>query len=1492
MKPWKFVSLVLALTAVAAQAIQPGASAFPPKLREAIAHLDLQRYEVVPQPAATKNAGFDRLQRLYPGKRTVQVDARVPIPLIIQGEGIPWIPGSGNQLPARERLRPEDLAAIANDFTARNQELLGIAPASLQFDRKSVAHFGRNNRYWSLRLHQVVRNAALGVVPVRDAHLFFRVNHGNLIQFGNYLAVPPQGLSFVGIISRAEAVQRALALVDDLGHVKVTDAAIDLGQQDRSLEIVLVNGPGGTLRHQLVRAFLLTGNDYDVEVWLDAHTGELVNVINQLDEADGTVRGGIYPNTNTAGTEDLRTLSFINVQNGGTKTADASGVYDYAPAGSLATASLSGPFITINDTCGASSVSTSLSPGDLTFGGGGAGTDCVTPGLGGPGNTHAARTAFYHLNLIKEKARQYLDADPATATPWLSANLTTNVNKPGACNAGWSPGSGTLSFFPFTPAGPGGFDCSNTAEIAAVFLHEFGHGLDQNTNGSAPESASREAYGDTMAFLQTHDSCIGQNFSPGHVCQDGCTTCTGVRDVNPALNVTPANITSSPINCTSGLVWFDGSVISRTCSMFGGGVLGYEGHCEGQIAAGAVWDMAQGFVSRYGDGAGWALADRVWYESVYDTASAYQIVSGGKCNILANVDGCGANNWYTVMLAVDDDNGNLADGTPDADLIWNAFNGHGIACGASAPPVFTTCMVPPATPVLTATAGSGQVDLSWGTIAGATSYKIFRNEIACGAGYTPIAEVAAPMTTYTDTAVANAVSYYYRLQVVGASDTCLSQFSSCQTATPVAPLTPANIFMVLDQSGSMSEPTTAAGESKIDALHDAGAMVIDLVDDYASAGFRLGAVSFSTAVTGTSTLKDLSVAAQKTALQSFVSGLTPTNSTAIGLGVNGAVSAFPASPNQKVVMLLSDGIQNVPPNLELKAPPPGAAVGGMALPSDVQFFTVALGDNIQEDLFDDLATTGGIPGFYYSGGTAEIQSNFAFWIAGVLGLDPAGAFAPGGFTSAIAAPPSGGDGVHYHVNKTVRRVTFLVTWAAKGTDVRFELITPAGTIHPPASSFHPAHGYAEYTVQLPLQGHGPADHVGEWIVHITNSQLPVRTYALFDDPVLNLKYTTGGADPGAGEPLPLEAQVFENGRAISGLTIQATLDGPGVGLGEALSASNAQPAKPSGDPADAAALKLAALLALDPNALGRSANSVTLTEASPGIYRASLPASQTGAAGTYVVNFRVTGSGVTNGVFERTQRFSRYLRLKPVSSNTSVLAELRGEALSLRFTPRDRNNFRLGPGWGSYVNVASSSGSVAPIIDNLDGSYSTKVNGVTTSDPNVTITVRGETVADAPVSHFKAASSGRRLTAGPFIGYTFFDSALPIKDGPVVGGRWTLGLNPRLAFESEAGATFTKDQLHNDGVAVQLLQNVSWNLLAHPTQFRPFILGGVGALLFEGFTQNDAGLVWVLGGGVAAPVTGPFEWRIDARDLIARRVYGSGTTHNFQVTFGVSATLP
>src|SRR5690606_16773062 len=79
---------------------------------------------------------------------------------------------------------------------------------------------------------------------------------------------------------------------------------------------------------------------------------------------------------------------------------------------------------------------------------------------------------------------------------------------------------------------------------------------------------------------------------------------------------------------------------------------------------------------------GWQEMDRIWYDSLTPSKSAYRVASGGKCNINASIDGCGSQNWYTVFLAADDDDGNLANGTPNGCRIWDAFSLHGIACGA------------------------------------------------------------------------------------------------------------------------------------------------------------------------------------------------------------------------------------------------------------------------------------------------------------------------------------------------------------------------------------------------------------------------------------------------------------------------------------------------------------------------------------------------------------------------------------------------------------------------------------------------------------------------------------------------------------------------------------------------------------------------------------------------------------------------------------------
>jgi len=192
---------------------------------------------------------------------------------------------------------------------------------------------------------------------VRDAHLFFRVNHGNLIQFS---AITWRSRRVTCRSARSSAVLMRCRRRSHWPTIRATSRSPT--RPRTSVKPITVwrscwstARPGRSVINSC-GAFILTGNNYDAEVWVDAHSGDVVNVINRTDTIDGTVRGGIYPNTNTAGTEDLRALPFINVVNGGlTKTADASGVYDYAPAGSLAKASLSGPYIVINDSCGQSS---------------------------------------------------------------------------------------------------------------------------------------------------------------------------------------------------------------------------------------------------------------------------------------------------------------------------------------------------------------------------------------------------------------------------------------------------------------------------------------------------------------------------------------------------------------------------------------------------------------------------------------------------------------------------------------------------------------------------------------------------------------------------------------------------------------------------------------------------------------------------------------------------------------------------------------------------------------------------------------------------------------------------------------------------------------------------------------------------------------------------------------------------------------------------------
>jgi len=148
-----------------------------------------------------------------------------------------------------------------------------------------------------------------------------------------------------------------------------------------------------------------------------------------------------------------------------------------------------------------------------------------------------------------------------------------------------------------------------------------------------------------------------------------------------------------------------------------------------------------------------------------------------------------------VLRAIDDDGDGTANGTPHAAAIYAALARHNIACGAAGDATnqnHTSC---PGlnTPAAGGTTGDTQNGITWTSAGGnATRYFVLRNETSCDWGFTRIATVTAPTTTYSDTQVYNGVTYYYRIQSATANDSCAGVMSNCVTLTPcVSPGAPA-----------------------------------------------------------------------------------------------------------------------------------------------------------------------------------------------------------------------------------------------------------------------------------------------------------------------------------------------------------------------------------------------------------------------------------------------------------------------------------------------------------------------------------------------------------------------------------------------------------------------------------------------------------------------------------------------------------------------------
>jgi subtilisin-like proprotein convertase family protein len=699
-----------------------------------------------------KRAGWEQFRAAHGQEWSVYLDRRSGAPLLVEGQGIPW--------PLEKEATVDSIAASLRPFIAGNRALLLTDDAELVLDRNASGPL--TDDVW-----QIVFAREIAGVPVAGERYLFTIGHGNLISFG-----APRW-------SRIDA--SPLPAFDDSEAQELLAAYMGLTADDKvdffrkpTLEFIPLHaagtqgGPGpfaGPVGSGYASALVwrvsarIEGEPGTWVALVDAHSGAIRSFVD--DNRYARVKGGVYPISDDQicpdGCEQLNhPMPFADVTiDANNLTTSTHGIFTCTPGGSTATTTLAGKYIRVADICGPISQSVSCIA-DIDLSGSG-GIDCDVPAGSSPGNTHAARSSFYHLNRIAEHARSWLTTDPAKT--WLASQVVDNVNLNQTCNAYWNGSS--VNFF------KSGGGCNNTGEIASVFLHEWGHGLDDNDGGGQDNPG--EAYADVTSLLSTHVSCLGRGFRPTANCGgngNACLNCTGVRELDwdQRANHTP----STP-----------GGFVANYCPL-GSGPCGREVHCEGHVGAETLWDLAVRDLPAAGldQATSWQVADRLWYKS--------RLGSGGNsynCS-LPNSDGCSASSWFQKLRAVDDDDGNLANGTPHAAAIFAAFNRHKIACGAAGDASNQSTTICPAigAATLSGTAGSTTAQMTWTAVPNAVTYRLLRNDAGCQAGSTRVAVVGG--TSFTDAGLATGFPVYYTVQALTANAACDGPVSNCQAVTP------------------------------------------------------------------------------------------------------------------------------------------------------------------------------------------------------------------------------------------------------------------------------------------------------------------------------------------------------------------------------------------------------------------------------------------------------------------------------------------------------------------------------------------------------------------------------------------------------------------------------------------------------------------------------------------------------------------------------------
>ena len=199
----------------------------------------------------------------------------------------------------------------------------------------------------------------------------------------------------------------------------------------------------------------------------------------------------------------------------------------------------------------------------------------------------------------------------------LDNPMQTNVDEQGSCNANY--GGGSINFF------AEGNGCHSMAKIGDVVYHEYGHGINDYRYGNNGmwNGALNEGYADVWGLSITQNPILGLGMS--------------LTDPNDFVRRYDINKKIYPQDLTG------------------------EVHADGEIIAGAWWDTYLGF------------------NNMSQMMDLFKYTYDGAPDGPGGTEGIIYTDILLEALMADDNDGNIYNGTPNDQLIVDAFAIHGIS---------------------------------------------------------------------------------------------------------------------------------------------------------------------------------------------------------------------------------------------------------------------------------------------------------------------------------------------------------------------------------------------------------------------------------------------------------------------------------------------------------------------------------------------------------------------------------------------------------------------------------------------------------------------------------------------------------------------------------------------------------------------------------------------------------------------------------------------